>query len=229
MRRSRLLAALEFADRTGRGQLVEVPMIETVLNVTAVQTMEFEVFGKIMERRGNRGHRCDAAGHLPVRRRRQLDRGERPHRRRAGRVGRAHRRSRVPTSSEWFATQDVDAVVEPLAAAGIPAAVVISPSLVTENPQLVHRGFFERLDASEHRSRPVPVSAVRPARRRRKLAASHAADVGSAQQRGADRAVWADRGRSRSAGRRGCHRHQAEGTVRGTAPCYCRDGSMVAL
>ncbi len=40
-----LLAALEFADRTGRGQLVEVPMIETVLNVTAVQTIEFEVFG----------------------------------------------------------------------------------------------------------------------------------------------------------------------------------------
>ena len=51
-----LLAALEFADRTGRGQLVEVPMIETVLNVTAVQTMEFEVFGSVMERRGNRGH-----------------------------------------------------------------------------------------------------------------------------------------------------------------------------
>ena len=50
------LAALEFADRTGRGQLVEVPMIETVLNVTAVQTMEFEVFGSVMERRGNRGH-----------------------------------------------------------------------------------------------------------------------------------------------------------------------------
>ena len=43
-------------DRTGRGQLVEVPMIETVLNVTAVQTMEFEVFGSVMERRGNRGH-----------------------------------------------------------------------------------------------------------------------------------------------------------------------------
>ena len=37
-------------------------------------------------------------------------------------------------------------VVESLAEAGIPAAVVISPSLVTENPQLVHRGFFERLE-----------------------------------------------------------------------------------
>ena len=51
-----LLAALEFADRTGRGQLVEVPMIETVLNVTATQTIEFEVFGEILSRRGNRGH-----------------------------------------------------------------------------------------------------------------------------------------------------------------------------
>ena len=51
-----LLAALEFADRTGRGQLVEVPMIETVLNVTAVQTIEYEVFGSILDRRGNRGH-----------------------------------------------------------------------------------------------------------------------------------------------------------------------------
>ena len=51
-----LLAALEFADRTGRGQLVEVPMIETVLNVTAAQTIEFEVFGEVLSRRGNRGH-----------------------------------------------------------------------------------------------------------------------------------------------------------------------------
>ena len=36
-------------------------------------------------------------------------------------------------------------VADRLAEAGIPAAVVISPSLVIENPQLVHRGFFERL------------------------------------------------------------------------------------
>ena len=48
-----LIAALEFTERTGRGQLVEVPMIESVLNVTAVQTMEFETFGSVLERRGN--------------------------------------------------------------------------------------------------------------------------------------------------------------------------------
>ena len=31
-------------------------MIETVLNVTAVQTLEAQVFGEVMSRRGNRGH-----------------------------------------------------------------------------------------------------------------------------------------------------------------------------
>jgi crotonobetainyl-CoA:carnitine CoA-transferase CaiB-like acyl-CoA transferase len=36
--------------------------------------------------------------------------------------------------------------VEKLATAGIAAAVVVSPSLVTENPQLRHRGFFEPLE-----------------------------------------------------------------------------------
>ncbi len=51
-----LLAALEFAEQTGRGQLVEMPMIESVLNVTATQTIEFEVFGTILSRQGNRGH-----------------------------------------------------------------------------------------------------------------------------------------------------------------------------
>ena len=49
-------AALCFADRTGAGQLVEMPMIETVMNVTAVQPMEAEVFGVTLSRRGNRGH-----------------------------------------------------------------------------------------------------------------------------------------------------------------------------
>ncbi len=139
------LAALEFADRTGRGQLVEVPMIETVLNVTAVQTMEFEVFGKVMKRSGNRGHsaalqdvyRCAGEDNwiaLSVRTDDQLSAL-------AELIG-----GRGVDVEEWLATQHVDAVVERLTAAGIPAAAVISPSLVTENPQLVHRGFFERLE-----------------------------------------------------------------------------------
>ena len=140
-----LMAALEFADRTGRGQLVEVPMVESVLNVTAVQPMEFEMFGSILERRGNKGHhpgetqdiyRCagdDSWIAVTVR----TD-GERDA------LATVTGESEVDLA-EWFAAQDAVAVVERLVAAGVPAAVVISPSVVIENPQLVHRGFFEPL------------------------------------------------------------------------------------
>ncbi len=139
-----LLAALEFTERTGRGQLVEVPMIESVLNVTAVQTMEFETFGTILERRGNQGipgvrqdiYRCagdDSWIAVTVRTDGEWD----------ALVALMGDPDIDP--ARWFATQDAASVVDSLAQAGIPAAVVISPSLVVENPQLVHRGFFERL------------------------------------------------------------------------------------
>jgi crotonobetainyl-CoA:carnitine CoA-transferase CaiB-like acyl-CoA transferase len=138
-----LLAALEFADRTGRGQLVEVPMIETVLNVTATQTIEFDVFGEVLSRRGNRGHPAATQDLFPC----------------AGdddwiaiSVHTDAQRNALAELTggselgEWLAAQDLHAVVDALATAGIPAAAVISPSLVTENPQLNHRGFFERLE-----------------------------------------------------------------------------------
>ena len=51
-----LVCAVDFRRRTGRGQLVEVPMIETVLNATALQVIEHDVSGKVLTRRGNRGH-----------------------------------------------------------------------------------------------------------------------------------------------------------------------------
>jgi crotonobetainyl-CoA:carnitine CoA-transferase CaiB-like acyl-CoA transferase len=139
------LTALEFADRTGRGQLVEVPMIETVLNVTAVQTMEFEVFGSIMERRGNRGHttadqdvyRCVGEDEwIAVSVRTDEERSALAELIGDDDIG----------IERWLAARKAEVAAERLAEKGIPAAVVISPTLVTENPQLVHRGFFERLE-----------------------------------------------------------------------------------
>ena len=140
-----VLAALEFADRTGSGQLVEVPMIETVLNVTAVQTMEFEVFGSVMERRGNRGHtaamqdiyRCAGDDNWIAVAVHTDDERDALAKLMGGPDVRLE---------DWLAGQGAAVVAELLAAEGIPAAVVISPSLVTENPQLLHRGFFERLE-----------------------------------------------------------------------------------
>jgi crotonobetainyl-CoA:carnitine CoA-transferase CaiB-like acyl-CoA transferase len=138
-----LLAALDFAERTGVGQLVEVPMIETVLNVTATQTAEFEIFGSILSRRGNHGHPTTLQDLYPCA-------GDDNWVAICARTGTEREAlSELTGGSElasWLAAQDAEAVVEMLAAAGIPAAVVVSPSMVTENPQLRHRGFFERLE-----------------------------------------------------------------------------------
>ena len=126
-------------------QLVEVPMIETVLNVTAAQTMEYEVFGRIMERRGNRGHtaavqdiyRCAGddswvavCAHTE-----------------AQRAALAELAGGTDAKLEqWLASQDAEVATETLVRNGIPAAIVVSPSLVVDNPQLRHRGFFEKLE-----------------------------------------------------------------------------------
>jgi crotonobetainyl-CoA:carnitine CoA-transferase CaiB-like acyl-CoA transferase len=152
-----LLAALEFSDDTGRGQLVELPMIETVLNVTAAQTIESEVFGITLQRRGNRGHpsviqniyRCagdDDWIALTV----STDAEWQALMELMGQPSSAKPREHTDDVddmlAEWFTTQRLDDIVERLADTDVPAAAVVSPSYVTENPQLQHRGFHERLD-----------------------------------------------------------------------------------
>ena len=162
-----VLAALNFAERTGSGQQVELPMLETVLNATAIQAIESEVFGVTLTRRGNRGHggliqnlyRCagdDDWIAVTIRDDEQwaalVDQMGRPawcgdHL--ATVVGRRERADDIDRRLEqWFAGQQLASTVERLAATGIPVAPVVSPSLVTENPQLRDRGFFEELDHS---------------------------------------------------------------------------------
>jgi crotonobetainyl-CoA:carnitine CoA-transferase CaiB-like acyl-CoA transferase len=159
-----VLAALNFAERTGTGQQVELPMLETVLNATAIQAIESEVFGKTLGRRGNRGHcdviqnlyRCDGQDDwiaVTLRDDRQwgalVDLMDRPAWCDKGLATVAGRRARADDVDhrlqEWFAAQPLGPTVERLAHAGIPAAPVVSPSLVTDNPQLRDRGFFETL------------------------------------------------------------------------------------
>lgn len=159
-----VLAALDFADRTGSGQLVELPMLETVLNATAIQAIEAEVYGITLERRGNRGHggsiqnlyRCAGEDDwiaVTVADDRQwralVDLMGRPawcDEALATAAGRRERADDIDRRlAEWFAGQPLAATVERLAGADIPAAPVVSPSLVTENPQLRDRGFLQEL------------------------------------------------------------------------------------
>lgn len=159
-------AALSFAERTGEGQLVELPMIETVMNVTAIQPMEAEVFGVTLSRQGNRGHgravqnlyRCagdddwiavtiatDAQWQSLVE---VMGRPPWTDDHRFGTLaGRREQTDEIDRRlQDWFAGQDLRCAVNDLAGAGIPVAPVVSPSLVTENPQLNDRGFLETLD-----------------------------------------------------------------------------------
>ncbi len=161
-----VVAALQFAQRSGQGQLVELPMIESVLNATAIQPMEAEVFGVTLSRQGNRGHgwaiqnlyRCagdDDWVAITVRTDDQwhalvglMGRPSWMQDRRFDTVaGRRESADDIDRRlQDWFGGQNLRCVVDNLAGAGIPAAPVVSPSLVTDNPQLSDRGFFEPLE-----------------------------------------------------------------------------------
>ena len=215
------LAALEFADRTGRGQLVEVPMIETVLNVTAVQTMEFEVFGSVMERRGNRGHtaadqdvyRCAgeddwiavsvhtdgqraALGRTHRRRRRR-------HRPVARRPGRRGGRGKACRGRHSGGGRDLAVAGDREPATG--ASRLLRTARASDAPVRAY---------TRVRRSPVSTDAA--------VVASHAADARSAQRRGVDGTVRADDGRPRATRGRRRHRHKAERRLTGVSAAAAR-------
>jgi crotonobetainyl-CoA:carnitine CoA-transferase CaiB-like acyl-CoA transferase len=161
-----VLAALEQRDRTGSGILVEVPMIEVALNVTAEQMLEHQCSGELMEREGNRARHAApqnvyaCAGEeqwiaLAVEDDRQwqalcraVDRpawcGDATLATAAGRQ--RHHDVLDAELGAWCACHSLSDAVAALAAAGVPAAAVVLPPEVVDNEQLRARGFFEELD-----------------------------------------------------------------------------------
>jgi crotonobetainyl-CoA:carnitine CoA-transferase CaiB-like acyl-CoA transferase len=161
-----LVAALSRRDRTGEGALLELPMIEVALNVTAEQVIEHDVHGVVLEREGNRGPAAAPQNVYACRGEEQWlalavasDQHWAGLRRVLGDPPWAadpslatHRGRRAAHDlldrelSAWLARRDRDDVVEQLAAAGVPAAPVVLPQDVVDNVQLRARGFFETLD-----------------------------------------------------------------------------------
>jgi crotonobetainyl-CoA:carnitine CoA-transferase CaiB-like acyl-CoA transferase len=160
-----LLMALEHRQRTGEGQLVEVPLLETALNVAAEQVIENTAYGALLERDENRGpvsapqgvyacagddafvavavetdaqwaSLCRAMGNPAWTRDDSL----------ATAAGRRARHDEIDAKlGEWLAGQERDAAAEALVAAGVPAAALQNPHFVMPNPQLEHRRFFQTL------------------------------------------------------------------------------------
>lgn len=158
-----LLMALEHRQRTGEGQLVEVPLVEGALNIAAEQVIEYSAYGQLLRRTGNRGpyaapqgvYRCAGPeeyvalavatdtqwGALRVVMN-EPDWAQDPAfattagRRAAHDVLDAHLEA-------WLSTQGRDAVAQRLAGAGVPAHALVDPHGVMPDAQLEHRQFFQ--------------------------------------------------------------------------------------
>ncbi|GAA3146809.1 CoA transferase [Planomonospora alba] len=161
------LAALEHADATGAGVLVEVPMVETALNVAAEVVIEHTAYGAEPARAGNRGpvaapqnlYRCGASDadewlalavatdeHWAALRAALGD----PAWARAPELADAAGRRRAHDEIDerlaaHCAGRDAAELAEALTARGIPAARVVPPSEVLDNPQFTAREFAETL------------------------------------------------------------------------------------
>ena len=157
------LLALEHRRRTGEGQLVEVPLIETALNVAADQVIEYSAYGTLARRQGNRGpyaapqgvYRCAEAGEYvaiavatdtqwAALRKAMGDPEWAREPVLATVAGRRAAHDAIDAHIEqWLCTQSRDAAAQRLADAGVPAHGVINAHFVTPNPQLEHRRFFQ--------------------------------------------------------------------------------------
>ena len=157
-----VLAAIRDRDQTGLGQLVEVPLVESALNVAAEQFVEYGATGTLLGRHGNGHPRAaphgvyrtagDAWVAIAV-----MDDGQwalfrdvvgisewRHDPSLATSDGRVAARERLDRDIEqWCATRSADEVVEALWPIGVPAAPLVAPHEVVSLPQTESRGFFE--------------------------------------------------------------------------------------
>ncbi len=164
------LLALEERKRKGEGVHVECTMVEGALNAAAEQVIEFTAYGRLLERDGNRCpyaapqglYAC--AGSAPGAEQWLALSVETDEQWRGlcGVVGEpswsepsladhAGRRAAHDAIDavlvEFFASQERNAMVEALLAAGVPAGIVSDPKSIQAHPHMRERGYFE---APEH-------------------------------------------------------------------------------
>lgn len=162
-----LLAALIDRDTSGQAHFIEAPMIESALNVAAEIVIEQTAYGVSLKRAGNRGPvatpqgiyacrgeekwlalavvdddqwmaLCTVLGHPDWASDESLTTA-------AGR--RVQEDCLDQHLQDWFSRQDLEAVLERCLAAGIPAAAVLDPIELLQNPQLRARDALTVIDS----------------------------------------------------------------------------------
>jgi crotonobetainyl-CoA:carnitine CoA-transferase CaiB-like acyl-CoA transferase len=162
-----LLLALEERSARGRGVHVECTMVEGALNAAAEQLVELTAYGRRMTREGNRSPAAAPQGLYPclgsepgreqwlalsvasdlqwaVLREVLGDPAWAVEPSLSTHAGRRARHDEIDAQLRpWIARRERSALVEELVARGVPAAPVADPRRVRDDPQLLHRGFFE--------------------------------------------------------------------------------------
>jgi len=146
------VAALVIRDRDGAGMHVESTMVEAALNVAAEMLVEYSRNGIEMRRNGNRGPGAAPQGLYRCR-------GEDEWvaiaaRDDAGRAALAQLLGRPLAGpdetdkliSDWTAVRSATEAVEALRAGGVAAARVTAAAELLGDPQLLARGFWEKVD-----------------------------------------------------------------------------------
>jgi crotonobetainyl-CoA:carnitine CoA-transferase CaiB-like acyl-CoA transferase len=161
-----VLAALEHRERTGEGQMIEMPMAEVALNVAAEPIVTWSAYGRLLERDGNHGapgapqgvYACE--GHeqwvaLSI----TTDEEWRAlvavlgapewacAAELASGAGRRDAHDAIDAElAKWFDGRDRDDTVDALLAAGLLAAPVWDQMIQDELPQLAERRFTQWLE-----------------------------------------------------------------------------------
>ena len=158
--------ALRDRERTGEGQLVEVPLVEVGLNASAEQVIEFSAYGNRIDREGNRSRGAAPQGVYRALgddewiavsvetdaqweglRRALGDPAWARDAAYADMPGRLAARDAIDAGlREAFAALERDAAANALLEAGVPAAPVISSLETGYSPQARARGFFQEIE-----------------------------------------------------------------------------------
>jgi len=161
-----LMMALENRRQTGKGQLVELPLVEVAINLAAEQVIEFSAYGELLERDENRGpvsapqgvYECggdqellalavpsdahwarlrEAMGNPEWARDPALEHA----------AGRRAQHDLLDEQLEaWLRSRPAAEAAQLLRDAGVPAEPLMNPHFVHPNPQHDHREFFQLMD-----------------------------------------------------------------------------------
>ena len=157
--------ALEERRRTGRGQVVELPLVEPALNIAAEQVIEHSAYGVLLGRSGNQMPHAAPQGLFETASPgellalsvtndvewRGLCRALEAEDWRLSDALSSHRGrleaqpALLERITDWCATRSRDEAVAALLAEGVPAAPVINAHDLMPNPQLEARHFFQTL------------------------------------------------------------------------------------